>query len=94
MAWDNFLANTNIRTEDLNNLSISIDNFDDGVVAILLHIPYMPDHEHSHIELNRKQAKILHEWLDKFLSMSDDELVQRIKADMKKNRAKLKKKIP
>lgn len=43
------------------------DNPDDWH-AVFLYVPYKPEKEHEHIELNREQAEKLRDWLTDWLS--------------------------
>jgi len=59
---------TVVRDDDIiDRLSISRDNHGEGHIAVLLHIPEVSEHDHSHIELNREQATVLRDWLDDYL---------------------------
>jgi len=62
-----------------DRLSISRDNHGDEHIAVLLHIPEVAEHEHSHIELNKEQATVLRDWLDNWLN---DDLDERWDQDM------------
>lgn len=68
MSYEDRAGITEIREDKRDRLSISRDTGWEGErIAVLLHIPDVDHHDHSHIELNDKQVKILHEWLGKYL---------------------------
>ncbi len=71
---------TEIREEKIDRLSISIDIMDEPV-AVFLHIPHIDHHEHSHIELNKKQAIVLRDWLNSFL---EDDVLKKYEKDLKR----------
>lgn len=71
---------TEIREEKIDNLSVSIDIMDEPV-AVLLHTLHLEEHEHSHIELNKKQATILRDWLNSFL---EDDVLKKYENDLKR----------
>jgi hypothetical protein len=71
---------TKIRDDKRDNLGISIDIMSEPV-AVLMYIPDVDDFEHSHIELTRKQATILRDWLIKFL---DDDIEKKYEEDLKR----------
>jgi len=53
---------------DFNNLSISEDSDYEGSLAVFLFTPSMKNlNIHYHIDLNKRQAKKLRDWLNKFL---------------------------
>jgi hypothetical protein len=62
---------TRIKKGKVNNLTVSWDSVDKEEkkkYAVLLYTPSMFDKMvHYHIELNRKEAKALNKWLEKFL---------------------------
>lgn len=78
MAYkDSRWGGTTIRDEECDNLQISWDYEDREQTqrrAVLLYTPWLPknkkknqDIDHSHIELNREQARELRDWLNDFL---------------------------
>lgn len=62
-----------------DRLSISRDDHGEGPIVVLLHIPEVAEHEHSHIELNKEQATVLRDWLDEYLK---DDLETRLASDV------------
>lgn len=72
MAYKDKYGITKILKGKYSNLSISWDyddNEDDKKQRrpILLFVPNMDDSEHFHIELSRKQATALNDWLTDYL---------------------------
>lgn len=90
MSYKDKFGITKIRTKeeserDVMSLSIDEDHFSDTdeVVPVILYIPYYPEHDHSHITLNRNQATKLRDWLNEYLA--DPDPAQKLKDDMKKH---------
>lgn len=85
MAYEDRYGITVIRDEEIDKLSISIDeNHEEdfnSIAAVLLYVPYTPDSEHSHIVLNKDQATVLRDWLNKFLE--DKEVREKYDKDLK-----------
>jgi hypothetical protein len=70
MSYKNKFGSTNIKSRRRNNLGISWDYKTNPKhkYPILLFTPDMENMDnHYHIELNKRQAKILHAWLTAFL---------------------------
>jgi len=67
MSYEDKFGITEIREGRRDSLSISFDDMGEGIIPVFLHIPDKEEDEHSHIELNRDQAEILHKWLGNYL---------------------------
>lgn len=72
MAYKNRFGGTDICKRQYNRLSISWDyggNPDNEKerYPVLLFVPNEAADEHYHIELNRKQAEVLHKWLGQYI---------------------------
>lgn len=74
MAYEDRFGITDIRDQNCDNLSISVDTCQEAeggpieTIAVLLYTPSMDNtNEHFHIPLTVDQAKVMAEWLDKFV---------------------------
>jgi len=76
---------TKIRDSESDRLSISVD-FIEEPTAVLLHVPDIEEREHNHIELDKKQATTLRDWLNEFL---EDDIEKKCKDDLTRNKARL-----
>jgi hypothetical protein len=79
MAYKDKHGITDIKTEDVNNLSISRDtdmDFNSGdeyPIACLLYTPSMKNTDiHYHIPLNVEECQELVKWLKKFIKENDE----------------------
>ena len=80
MAYEDRYGSTSIIDRKYNSISISFDDFD-GIRPILLYTPDMTNLiDHEHIFLSLDEAKVLRDWLDKFLN--DPNLEKRYKKDL------------
>lgn len=71
MSFEDRFAITKIsETLDYERISISIDEGlkEDGISAVILYIPNTKYPDHEHIELTKKEAENLRNWLNKYLS--------------------------
>lgn len=69
MSYKDKYSITKIKDTKHNNLTISIDNMGDGKIPVLLFTPSMNDTQnHYHIELTLKEAKILRDWVNKYVN--------------------------
>jgi len=85
MSFTDRYGSTMIKSGDIDRLSISLDNNDEGVDAVLLHIPYIHNEEHSHIHLSREDAQTLYGWLSDFLAAEPKELEKRFDKEWNQN---------
>ncbi len=80
MSYKDRYGSTKLRDTKLDNLSIGWDNFVNSSenfdkpkyaknrIPVFLFTPNMEDtNEHHHIMLNKKQAKVLRDWLNDYL---------------------------
>ena len=72
MAYKDRFGGTDICDGSVYNFSIGWDYNDNPSdekqrYPVFLFIPDMEDPDHYHIELNRKQARILRDWLNDYL---------------------------
>jgi len=80
--YEDIYGVTDIIDEEVDNLSVSIDNHD-GPIMSFLYTPWMKETKvHYHIPLNKEKAIVLRDWINKFL---EDDIDKKLEVDLERN---------